>query len=129
MHFFSPAHVMRLLEVVDCAQTADDVLLTVMQLARRLGKTPVSSGVCDGFIGNRMLQKYWQQTLFLMDEGCTPQQIDAAMQQWGMAMGPCAVGDLSGLDIGWSIRKRRYVEQPEMVYSRIADRVCEAGRL
>ncbi len=76
-----------------------------------------------------MLQKYLQQSLFLLDEGCTPQQIDAAMQQWGMAMGPFAVGDLSGLDIGWSIRKRRYVEQPDMVYSRIADRICEAGRL
>jgi 3-hydroxyacyl-CoA dehydrogenase len=129
MHFFAPAHVMRLLEVVDCAQTADDVLLTAMQLARRIGKTPVSSGVCDGFIGNRMQQRYLQQALFLLDEGCTPQQIDGAMQQWGMAMGPLAVGDLSGLDIGWSTRKRRYIEQPEMVYSRIADRICEAGRL
>jgi 3-hydroxyacyl-CoA dehydrogenase len=129
MHFFSPAHVMRLLEVVDCAQTADDVLLTVMQLARLIGKTPVASGVCDGFIGNRMLQKYLQQALFLLDEGCSPQQVDGAMQAWGMAMGPLAVGDLSGLDIGWSIRKRRYIEQPDMVYSRIADRICEAGRL
>lgn len=129
MHFFSPAHVMRLLEVVDCDQTADDVLLTVMQLARRIGKTPVSSGVCDGFIGNRMWQKYVQQSLFLLDEGCTPQQIDGAMQKWGMAMGPFAVSDLNGLDIGWSIRKRRYIERPEMAYSRIADRICEAGRL
>jgi 3-hydroxyacyl-CoA dehydrogenase len=129
MHFFSPANVMRLLEVVDCERTADDVLLTVMQLSRSLGKVPVASGVCDGFIGNRMLQKYLQQALFLLDEGCSPQQIDGAMQKWGMAMGPLAVGDLSGLDIGWSIRKRRYIEQPDMVYSRIADRICEAGRL
>lgn len=129
MHFFSPANVMRLLEVVDCERTADDVLLTVMQLSRTLGKVPVASGVCDGFIGNRMLQKYLQQALFLLDEGCSPQQIDGAMQKWGMAMGPLAVGDLSGLDIGWSIRKRRYIEQPDMVYSRIADRICEAGRL
>jgi 3-hydroxyacyl-CoA dehydrogenase len=129
MHFFSPAHVMRLLEVVDCEQTSDEVLATVMALSRRIGKTAVSSGVCDGFIGNRMLQKYLQQALFLLDEGCSPQQVDNAMQQWGMAMGPFAVGDLSGLDIGWSIRKRRYVERPEMVYSRIADRICEAGRL
>jgi 3-hydroxyacyl-CoA dehydrogenase len=128
MHFFSPAHVMRLLEVVQCTHTADDVLVSVMQLSRKLGKTPVLSGVCDGFIGNRMLQKYGQQSLFLLDEGCSPQQIDRAMQNWGMAMGPLAVGDLSGLDIGWSIRKRRYVENPEMIYSRIADRICEAGR-
>jgi 3-hydroxyacyl-CoA dehydrogenase len=129
MHFFSPAHVMRLLEVVDCAETGDDVLLTVMQLARKLGKTAVASGVCDGFIGNRMLQKYVQQSMFLLDEGCSPAQVDRAMQRWGMAMGPFAVADLSGLDIGWAIRKRRYVERPDMVYSRIADRVCEAGRL
>jgi 3-hydroxyacyl-CoA dehydrogenase len=129
MHFFSPAHVMRLVEVIRCATTSDEVLVSVMQLARKLGKTPVVSGVCDGFIGNRMLQKYGQQSLFLLDEGCTPQQIDRALQNWGMAMGPFAVGDLSGLDIGWSIRKRRYVENPEMVYSGIADRVCEAGRL
>ncbi len=129
MHFFSPAHVMRLVEVIRCATTSDEVLVSVMQLARKLGRTPVMSGVCDGFIGNRMLQKYGQQSLFLLDEGCTPQQIDRALQKWGMAMGPFAVGDLSGLDIGWSIRKRRYVENPEMVYSRIADRVCEAGRL
>lgn len=129
MHFFSPANIMRLLEVVDCECTADDVLLTVMNLSRRLGKVPVASGVCDGFIGNRMLQKYLQQALFLLDEGCSPQQIDGAMQKWGMAMGPLAVGDLSGLDIGWSIRKRRYIERPDMVYSRIGDRICEAGRL
>ncbi|MEM5329169.1 3-hydroxyacyl-CoA dehydrogenase NAD-binding domain-containing protein [Paraburkholderia sp. JHI2823] len=129
MHFFSPAHVMRLLEVVRCAHTSDEVLVTVMQLARKLKKTAVLSRVCDGFIGNRMLQRYLQQALFLLDEGCSVEQIDGAMERFGMAMGPFAVGDLSGLDIGWSIRKRRYVEQPEMVYSRIADRICEAGRL
>jgi 3-hydroxyacyl-CoA dehydrogenase len=129
MHFFSPAHVMRLLEVVRCAKTSDDVLVTVMQLARKLNKTAVLSRVCDGFIGNRMLQRYLQQALFLLDEGCSVEQIDSAMEQFGMAMGPLAVGDLSGLDIGWSIRKRRYVERPDMVYSRIADRICEAGRL
>jgi len=129
MHFFSPAHVMRLLEVVRCAHTSDEVLVTVMQLARKLKKTAVLSRVCDGFIGNRMLQRYLQQALFLLDEGCSIEQIDGAMERFGMAMGPFGVGDLSGLDIGWSIRKRRYVEQPEMVYSRIADRICEAGRL
>lgn len=129
MHFFAPAHVMRLLEVVRCAYTSERVLASVMQFARKLGKAPVLSRICDGFIGNRMLQRYGQQSLFLLDEGCTPQQIDHALQQWGMSMGPFAVGDLSGLDIGWSIRKRRYVENPEMVYSRAADRICEAGRL
>jgi 3-hydroxyacyl-CoA dehydrogenase len=129
MHFFSPAHVMRLLEVVRCAKTSDEVLVTVMQLARKLQKTAVLSRVCDGFIGNRMLQRYLQQALFLLDEGCSIAQIDGAMEKFGMAMGPFAVGDLSGLDIGWSIRKRRYVERPEMIYSRIADRICEAGRL
>jgi 3-hydroxyacyl-CoA dehydrogenase len=129
MHFFSPAHVMRLVEVVRCAHTSDEVLVTVMQLSRKLQKTAVLSRVCDGFIGNRMLQRYLQQALFLLDEGCSIAQIDSAMEKFGMAMGPFAVGDLSGLDIGWSIRKRRYVERPEMVYSRIADRICEAGRL
>ncbi|WP_429551955.1 3-hydroxyacyl-CoA dehydrogenase NAD-binding domain-containing protein [Paraburkholderia sp. MM5477-R1] len=129
MHFFSPAHVMRLLEVVRCARTSDEVLVTLMQVARKLNKTAVLSRVCDGFIGNRMLQRYLQQALFLLDEGCSVEQIDSAMEQFGMAMGPLAVGDLSGLDIGWSIRKRRYVERPDMAYSRVADRICEAGRL
>jgi len=129
MHFFSPANVMRLLEVVRCSKTADDVLATAMQLGKRLGKVAVVSGVCDGFIGNRMLQKYAQQSLFLLDEGCTPQQVDRAMTDWGMAMGPFAVGDLAGLDIGWAIRKRRRSEGSSMVYSAVADRICEAGRL
>ena len=129
LHFFSPAHVMRLLEVVNCNNTAPDVLLTAVRLAKTLGKAPVVSRVCDGFIGNRMLQRYGQQSLFLLDQGCSPTQVDQALQSWGMAMGPFAVGDLSGLDIGWSIRKRRYVENPDMVYSHIADRICEAGRL
>jgi 3-hydroxyacyl-CoA dehydrogenase len=129
MHFFSPAHVMRLLEVVRCAKTSDEVLVSAMQLARKLKKIAVLSRVCDGFIGNRMLQRYLQQALFLLDEGCSVEQIDAAMENFGMAMGPLAVGDLSGLDVGWSIRKRRYLECPKMIYSRIADRLCEAGRL
>ena len=129
LHFFSPAQVMRLLEVVRCRRTADDVLSTAMQLGRRLGKVSVVSGVCDGFIGNRMLQKYLQQALFLLDEGCTPQQVDEAMEAWGMAMGPFAVGDLAGLDIGWAVRKRRREEGSTMVYSAIADKICEAGRL
>src|SRR3954464_8622655 len=127
-HFFSPANVMRLLEVVRADQTAKDVLATTMKLGKRLKKVAVVSGVCDGFIGNRMLEKYGQQSLFLLDEGATPQQVDRALQNWGMAMGPFAMYDMAGNEIGWEIRKRRYRERPDFVYSRIADRVCELGR-
>ncbi|HVG03525.1 MAG TPA: 3-hydroxyacyl-CoA dehydrogenase NAD-binding domain-containing protein, partial [Burkholderiaceae bacterium] len=128
-HFFSPANVMRLLEIVRAKKTSDDVLATVMQLAKRLKKVGVVSGVCDGFIGNRMLEQYLRQSMFLVDEGASPQQVDAAMVQFGMAMGPFAVGDLAGLDIGYAIRQRRYVEKPHVTYSRIGDRVVELGRL
>jgi 3-hydroxyacyl-CoA dehydrogenase len=127
-HFFSPANVMRLLEVVRGAKTGKDVLATTMKLGKTLKKVPVVSGVCDGFIGNRMLEKYGQQSLFLLDEGATPAQVDAALTQWGLAMGPFAMYDMAGNDIGWEIRKRRYQERPDFVYSRIADRVCEQGR-
>jgi 3-hydroxyacyl-CoA dehydrogenase len=127
-HFFSPANVMRLLEVVRGKQTARDVLATTLKLGKQLKKVPVVSGVCDGFIGNRMLEKYGQQSLFLIDEGATPQQVDAALEKWGMAMGPFRMYDMAGNDIGWEIRKRRYKERPDMVYSRIADRICEQGR-
>jgi 3-hydroxyacyl-CoA dehydrogenase len=127
-HFFSPANVMRLLEVVRGKKTAKDVLATTMKLGKRLKKVPVVSGVCDGFIGNRMLEKYGQQSLFLLDEGASPQQVDRALQSWGMAMGPFAMYDMAGNDIGWEIRKRRYRERPDFVYSKIADRICELGR-
>src|SRR5688572_5109503 len=127
-HFFSPANVMRLLEVVRGAKTAKDVLATTMKLGKTIKKVAVVSGVCDGFIGNRMVEKYGQQSLFLIDEGCSPAQVDAAAYKWGMAMGPLAMGDMAGLDIGWEIRKRRYKERPNMIYSRIADRICEQGR-
>jgi 3-hydroxyacyl-CoA dehydrogenase len=127
-HFFSPANVMRLLEVVRGKRTAKDVLATTMKLGKRLKKVPVVSGVCDGFIGNRMLEKYVQQSLFLLDEGATPQQVDGALQSWGMAMGPFAMYDMAGNDIGWEIRKRRTQERPDMAYSKIADRICELGR-
>jgi 3-hydroxyacyl-CoA dehydrogenase len=127
-HFFSPANVMRLLEVVRGKKTAKDVLATTMKLAKTLKKVAVVSGVCDGFIGNRMLEKYGQQSLFLLDEGASPQQVDAALTRWGMAMGPFTMYDMAGNDIGWEIRKRRYQERPDFVYSRIADRVCEQGR-
>jgi 3-hydroxyacyl-CoA dehydrogenase len=128
-HFFSPANVMRLLEVVRGAKTGKDVLATVMQLAKRLKKVAVVSGVCDGFIGNRMLEQYIRQSLFLLDEGASPQQVDRAMQTFGMAMGPFAMYDMAGMDIGYAIRQRRYVEKPHLTYSRIADRVVELGRL
>jgi 3-hydroxyacyl-CoA dehydrogenase len=128
-HFFSPANVMRLLEVVRGAKTGKDVLATVMQLAKRLRKVAVVSGVCDGFIGNRMLEQYIRQSLFLVDEGASPQQIDAAMYRFGMAMGPFTMYDMAGMDIGYAIRQRRYVEKPHLTYSRIADRVVELGRL
>jgi 3-hydroxyacyl-CoA dehydrogenase len=127
-HFFSPANVMRLLEVVRGKKTAKDVLATTLKLGKQLKKVPVVSGVCDGFIGNRMLEKYGQQSLFLIDEGATPQQVDAALEKWGMAMGPFRMYDMAGNDIGWEIRKRRAKERPDMVYSRIADRICEQGR-
>src|SRR6266446_4000525 len=124
-HFFSPANVMKLLEVVRGAKTGKDVLATVMGLAKRIKKVPVVSGVCDGFIGNRMLEKYVQQSLFMLDEGATPAQVDAALQKWGLAMGPFAMYDMAGNDIGWEIRKRRAKERPDMLYSKFADRICE----
>ncbi|MEI8325729.1 MAG: 3-hydroxyacyl-CoA dehydrogenase NAD-binding domain-containing protein, partial [Betaproteobacteria bacterium] len=120
-HFFSPANIMKLLEVVRAAKTAKDVLATVMALAKKIKKTAVVSGVCDGFIGNRMIEQYARQGGFLLDEGCTPQQVDKAVEKFGFAMGPFRMGDLAGNDIGWAIRKRRYLEKPGMKYSKTAD--------
>ena len=128
MHFFSPANVMKLLEVVRGAKTAKDVLATVMAIAKKIKKTAVVSGVCDGFIGNRMIEQYSRQAGFLLDEGCTPQQVDKAIEKFGFAMGPFRMGDLAGNDIGWAIRKRRYQEKPDMKYSKTADLLCEMGR-
>ena len=128
MHFFRPANVMKLLEVVRGAKTAKDVLATVMALAKTIKKTAVVSGVCDGFIGNRMIEQYGRQGGFLLEEGCTPQQVDKAIEKFGFAMGPFRMGDLAGNDIGWAIRKRRYVEKPHMKYSKTADLLCEMGR-
>jgi len=127
-HFFSPANIMKLLEVVRGEKTAPDVLASVMKLARKIQKIAVVSRVCDGFIGNRMLEGYSRQALFLLEEGASPQQVDAALEEFGFAMGIFRVGDLAGNDIGWAIRKRRYVEKPEVRYSKIADRLCELGR-
>ncbi|MES2241627.1 MAG: 3-hydroxyacyl-CoA dehydrogenase NAD-binding domain-containing protein [Pseudomonadota bacterium] len=128
MHFFSPANVMKLLEVVRGEKTAKDVLATVMAVSKKIRKTAVVSGVCDGFIGNRMIEQYGRQGGFLLDEGCTPAQVDKAMEKFGMAMGPFRMGDLAGNDIGWAIRKRRYQEKPDMKYSKTADLLCEKGR-
>ena len=128
MHFFSPAHVMKLLEVVRGEKTAQDVLATVMAVAKKIKKTAVVSGVCDGFIGNRMIEQYGRQAGFLLEEGCTPLQVDKAVEKFGFAMGPFRMGDLAGNDIGWAIRKRRYVEKPQMKYSKTADLLCEMGR-
>ncbi|CAN7537960.1 3-hydroxyacyl-CoA dehydrogenase NAD-binding domain-containing protein [Acidovorax sp. LjRoot117] len=128
MHFFSPANVMKLLEVVRGKATAKDVLATVMAVAKKIKKTAVVSGVCDGFIGNRMIERYSQQAGFLLDEGATPQQVDKAIEKFGFAMGPFRMGDLAGNDIGWAIRKRRYSEKPDMKYSKTADLLCELGR-
>ena len=128
LHFFSPANVMKLLEVVRGEKTAKDVLATVMTLAKKIKKTAVVSGVCDGFIGNRMIEQYGRQAGFLLDEGCTPAQVDKAVEKFGFAMGPFRMGDLAGNDIGWAIRKRRYLEKPHMKYSKTADLLCEKGR-
>jgi 3-hydroxyacyl-CoA dehydrogenase len=128
MHFFSPANVMKLLEVVRGEKTAKDVMATVMAVGKKIKKTAVVSGVCDGFIGNRMIEQYSRQAGFLLDEGCTPAQVDRAIEKFGFAMGPFRMGDLAGNDIGWAIRKRRYVEKPHLRYSKTADLLCEKGR-
>ena len=127
-HFFSPANVMKLLEIVRGAKTAKDVLATTMALSKKIKKTGVVSGVCDGFIGNRMIEQYSRQAGFLLEEGCLPEQVDKAIEKIGFAMGPFRMGDMAGNDIGWAIRKRRYTERPDMKYSKTADLLCELGR-
>ena len=127
-HFFSPANVMKLLEIVRGAHTAKDVLASAMALSKKLKKTGVVSGVCDGFIGNRMIEQYSRQAGFLLEEGCLPEQVDKALEKFGFAMGPFRMADLAGNDIGWYIRKRRYRESPEITYSKTADLLCELGR-
>ena len=128
LHFFSPANVMRLLEVVRGAATGNDVLATAMRLAKTMNKVAVVSGVCDGFIGNRMLARYGAAAHDLIMAGALPHQVDAALQDFGMAMGPFRVGDLAGLDIGWALRKRRAAEFPGKDFSNVADALCEDGR-
>jgi 3-hydroxyacyl-CoA dehydrogenase len=128
LHFFSPANVMRLLEIVRGAKTAPDVLATSMALAKKIKKIAVVSGVCDGFIGNRMLARYGAAANGLINAGALPQQIDGALQTFGLAMGPFRMGDLAGLDIGWATRKRKAAEAGVPMKPGVADKLCEAGR-
>jgi 3-hydroxyacyl-CoA dehydrogenase len=130
LHFFSPANVMRLLEVVRCGRTAPDVLATGLAVAKRLRKLPIVCGVTEGFIGNRIFSAYRREAEFLLEDGALPQQIDAAMEAYGFAMGPFAVFDLAGLQIAWARRKRQAATRdPKARYVDIADHLCEAGRL
>lgn len=129
LHFFSPANVMRLLEIVRGAKTAKDVIATSMKLARTIKKVGVLVGVCDGFVGNRMVHAYFREAGFLLEEGALPQQVDRVMEDFGFAMGPFRVSDLAGLDIGWAIRKRQAATRdPGERYSKIGDLICERGR-
>jgi len=128
-HFFSPAHIMKLLEVVRGEKTADDVLATCMQLAKRIRKVPVVSGVCYGFIGNRMLRPYGLQSQLLLLEGATPEQVDGAMEAFGMAMGPLRVFDLAGLDVGYKARQALSDEEKgDPAGYRVLDHLVEADR-
>lgn len=128
LHFFSPAHVMRLLEIVPTASTAPDVLATGFMLSRRLRKLPVLAGICDGFIGNRLLKTMRAQAERLLLVGCTPSDVDKAMVNFGMPMGPFAVQDLGGLDIA-AQQRRAARARGEWPFAPIADRLCETGRL
>ena len=129
LHFFSPANVMRLLEVVRGAKTAKNVLATSMKLGKTIGKVPVCVGVCDGFVGNRMIHSYLKEAGYLLEEGALPKQVDGAIEAFGFAMGPFRMSDLAGLDIGWAIRKRQAATRPaDARYVKIADLICEKGR-
>jgi 3-hydroxyacyl-CoA dehydrogenase len=129
LHFFSPANVMKLLEVVRAKKTSKEVLASAMKLSKAIKKVGVVAGVCDGFIGNRMLHGYFREAGFLLEEGALPQQVDKVIEDFGFAMGPFRVGDLAGLDVGWYIRKRQAATRPaHLRYSKVADQVCELGR-
>lgn len=130
LHFFAPANIMRLVEIIRCKGSAPDALATGLALAKRLGKIPVICGICDGFVGNRILAAYRAQTEMALEDGALPHEVDGAMEAFGFPMGPFAVSDLSGLDIAWARRKRLAATRaPNMRYSsRVADRLCEMGR-
>lgn len=127
LHFFSPANIMQLLEIVRGKETADDVLATSLALAKRIRKVPVVAGVCDGFIGNRMIDSYLAQAMYLLEEGATPSQVDLALEKWGMAMGPFRMSDVVGNDVPWDGRKHRRAANLELKSPVIADEVCERG--
>jgi len=128
-HFFSPANVMRLLETVRGAQTSPETLAAVLKLGRRIGKLPVVVGVCDGFVGNRMLYPYLRQAYFLIEEGALPEEVDRALVDFGLAMGPFAMNDLAGLDVGYRVRKAQAATRPKnWRYARLPDKLVEAGR-
>ncbi|BCX51737.1 MULTISPECIES: 3-hydroxyacyl-CoA dehydrogenase NAD-binding domain-containing protein [Comamonas] len=128
LHFFSPANIMKLLEIVVPAKVAPDVVTTAFELAKKMKKVPVRAGVCDGFIGNRILATYKQAADYLMEDGASPYEIDEAVRGFGFAMGPFQVTDLAGGDIGWATRKRRAATRdPKARYVEIADRICENG--
>ena len=132
LHFFSPANIMKLLEIVVPAKVAPDVVTTAFELAKKMKKVPVRAGVCDGFIGNRILATYKQAADYLMEDGASPYEIDEAVRGFGFAMGPFQVTDLAGGDIGWATRKRRAAKAlesgaPKARYVEIADRICENG--
>jgi len=128
-HFFSPANVMRLQENVRGKKTSDETIASTMALAKRIGKVGVLVGVCDGFVGNRMLYAYSRQANFLLEEGALPHEVDKAIFDFGFPMGPFAMGDLAGLDVGWLVRQARAATRPtNLRYSPIADRICEMGR-
>jgi 3-hydroxyacyl-CoA dehydrogenase len=130
LHFFNPAHIMRLVEVVQADKTSPDVVATLLAVCRRLGKVPVIARVGEGFIGNRIFNAYRTQAEFLLEEGAYPEEIDRAMTDFGMAMGPFAVFDLAGLDVAWAMRKRLApTRRPDARYVTIPDTLCEEGRL
>ena len=129
LHFFSPANIMRLLEIVRGEKTANDVMATSMAIAKKIGKVGVQAGVCDGFVGNRMLASYGGEVQAMNLEGALPQEIDGALEGWGMAMGPLAVSDLAGLDVGYRIRKERKLTGEAAQFARIPDKIVEMGRL
>jgi 3-hydroxyacyl-CoA dehydrogenase len=129
LHFFSPAHVMRLVEVVRARRSAPEAVATALAVVKRLGKQPVLCGNGEGFVGNRILMRWRQVCEFAVEDGALPHEVDAAMEAYGMAMGYFAVSDLAGLDIGWAIRKRQApTRDPRVRYVPIADRLCEMGR-
>jgi len=129
LHFFSPANIMRLVEVVRCARTAPDALASGFAVAKKMRKLPILSGVTEGFIGNRIFSAYRREAEFLVEDGAEPQDIDAAVEEFGFAMGPFSVFDLAGLEIAWARRKRQAATRdPAERYVDIADRLCEAGR-